>query len=145
MNLKTNRHSVYSLQYHLVVVTKYRKSVINESIKNELILIAKNIFEVKNKAQILEINTDKDHIHILFNVGSQIQLSKLINSFKTVSSRLVRKKFSSYLSRFYWKLYFWDNSYYIASVGDANEDTVKKIYTKSRQIKKLLTPPNAVA
>ena len=33
MNLKTNRHNVYSLQYHLVVVTKYRKSVINESIK----------------------------------------------------------------------------------------------------------------
>lgn len=126
MNLKTNRHSVYNLQYNLVVVTKYRKAVINESIKNELILIAKNIFEVKNKAEIIEINTYKDRIHILFNAGPQIQLSKLINSFKTVSSRLVRKKYNSYLSSFYWKPYFWNNSYYIASIGETNEETIKK-------------------
>lgn len=91
MNLQTNRHSIYNLQYHLVVVTKYRKNIINDNIKNELILIAKNIFEVKNKAQIIEINTDKDHIYIFFSIDPQIQLSKLINSFETVSSRLVRK------------------------------------------------------
>ena len=126
MKLQTNRHSVYCLQYHLVVVTKYRKEVINEDITTELILIAKNIFEVKNKGKVIEINTDKDHIHILFSVGPQVQLSKLINSFKTVSSRLVRNKFKSYLNGFYWKPYFWSNSYYIASVGDTNEDTVKR-------------------
>lgn len=100
LKLRTNRHSVHCLQYHLVVVTKYRKEVINEDINNELIAIAKNIFEVKNKGKVIEINTDKDHIHILFSVGPQVQLSKLINSFKTVSSRLVRKKFNSYLSSF---------------------------------------------
>ena len=126
MRLQTNRHSVHCLQYHLVVVTKYRKEVINKDINNELVLIAKNIFKVKNTGKIIEINTDKDHIHILFSVGPQVQLSKLINSFKAVSSRLVRKKFNSYLSAFYWKPYFWNSSYDIASVGDTNEDVVKR-------------------
>ena len=92
MELNSNNHSVYELQYHVVVVTKYRRKVINEKIKEELIAISKNIFENNYNCKIIEINTDKDHIHILFSASPQIQLSKLINSFKTVSSRLIRKK-----------------------------------------------------
>lgn len=92
MNIQANRHSVYELKYHLVVVTKYRKEIINDKIKDELTDIAINIFENSYNGTIIEINIDKDHIHILFSVGPQVQLSKAINSFKTVSSRLVRKK-----------------------------------------------------
>lgn len=126
MELNSNNHSVYELQYHVVVVTKYRRKVINEKIKEELIAISKNIFENNYNCKIIEINTDKDHIHILFSASPQIQLSKLINSFKTVSSRLIRKNNAEFLKNFYWKPYFWSSSYYIGSVGNVNEETVKK-------------------
>ena len=133
LKLRTNRHSVHCLQYHLVVVTKYRKEVINEDINNELIAIAKNIFEVKNKGKVIEINTDKDHIHILFSVGPQVQLSKLINSFKTVSSKLVRKKFATYVNSFYWKPYFWSKSYFICSLGHNTEEIVPNYIKNQKQ------------
>ena len=124
MSIKSNRHSIYDLQYRLVVVSKYRKKVFNKEIQNKLYDIAKNIIENKNKGQIIEFNTDLDHVHILFSVGPQIQLSKLINSFKTVSSRLIRKDYKNYLDKFYSKNLFWSNSYYIGSVGNTNKDTI---------------------
>ena len=128
MNLdyKTNRHSCYSLKYHLVVVTKYRNKVINKPILEELINIAKNIFENNWNCTILQINGEPDHIHILFEAPPQVQLSKLINNFKTVSSRLIRKHYTEYLSKFYWKPYFWSNSYLVLSSGGAPIEIIKK-------------------
>lgn len=131
MNIKSNRHSIYDLQYHLVVVSKYRKKIFNKEMQNKLYDIAKNIIENKNKGQIIEFNTDLDHVHILFSVGPQIQLSKLINSFKTVSSRLIGRDYKDHLDHFYSKNLFWSDSYYIGSVGNTNEDTIKN-YIKNQ-------------
>lgn len=125
MKIQANRHSVYELQYHLVVVTKYRKEIINDNIKKELTDIAINIFENSYNGKVVEVNTDKDHIHILFSLGPQVQLSKAINSFKTVSSRLVRKNNANYLNTFYRKPCFWSRSYYIGSIGNVNKETIK--------------------
>ena len=107
MNYKTNRHAVYRLQYHLVVLTKYRHSVINKDINIRLKEIAYSIFEDSWKCEIIEIESEADHLHIAFEAYPQIQLSKLINNFKTVSSRYIRKEFAEYLKPFYWKHFFW--------------------------------------
>ena len=68
--------------------------------------------------KIFEINTSDDHIHILLKVPPQVQLSKLVNNYKTVTSRVIRKEFSSLLSMHYWKPYFWSSSYFIATVSE---------------------------
>ncbi|WP_279145690.1 IS200/IS605 family transposase [Clostridium tyrobutyricum] len=122
---RTNRHSCYSLKYHLVVVTKYRHKCINKEVMNRLIEISNNIFDKWN-CSILEINGEADHLHILFEAPPQVQLSKLINNFKTVSSRLIRKDFAEYLSKFYWKPYFWSESYLILSTGGATIDIIEQ-------------------
>lgn len=75
---------------------------------------------------IIEFNGEEDHIHIIFEVPPQIQLSKIINNFKTVSSRYIRKEFSSYLAKYYWKPYFWSNSYLILSTGGATIETIRQ-------------------
>ena len=88
---KRNRHSCYLLQYHLVVVTKYRHPVIIGELKNKLLELTNRIFTENWNCVILQANTDKDHIHILFDAPPQVQLSRLINNYKTVTSRLIRK------------------------------------------------------
>ena len=123
MDYKTNRHAVYRLQYHLVVVTKYRHEVINKDINIRLKEIAYNIFEDSWQCEIIEIESEADHLHIAFEAYPQIQLSKLINNFKTVSSRYIRKEFAEYLKPFYWKPFFWSPSYCLLSVGGATIDT----------------------
>ena len=121
----TNRHAVYLLQYHLVVVTKYRHKVINNDLKDRLIEISYSIIESDWKSKIISINTDEDHVHILFETSPQTQLSKLINNYKTVTSRLIRKEFSKQLEQYYWKPYFWTRSYFIGSVSERTTKAVK--------------------
>ena len=122
---RKNRHAVYLLQYHLVVVTKYRHPVIDGNIKDRLISLSHEIIEGHWKGEILEINTDHDHIHILFEVSPQTQLSKLINNYKTVTSRLIRKEFSETLRPYYWKPYFWSDTYFISSVSDTSQKMIE--------------------
>lgn len=122
---KTNRHSCYNLKYHLVVVTKYRRKCINKDVLDRLIEISNNTFDKWN-CTILEINGETDHLHILFEAPPQVQPSKLINNFKTVTSRLIRKEFTEYLAKFYWKPFFWNESYLILSTGGATIDIIKQ-------------------
>lgn len=124
----TNRHSCFYLKFHLVVVTKYRKPLFNNSDLNKrLIEISRKIIEDDWKLKIDSINTDSDHVHIMFSSTPQTCLSKLINNYKTVTSRLLRKEFSDYLKQFYSvdKSYFWSNSYFIGTVSEVSENIVK--------------------
>lgn len=125
-NYHKNRHAVYLLQYHLVVVIKYRHPVIDGDVKDRLISLSHEIIEEHWKGEILEINTDHDHIHILFEISPQTQLSKLINNYKTVTSRLIRKEFSEELRPYYEKPYFWSDTYFISSVSDTSRKTIEQ-------------------
>lgn len=122
---RTNRHSCYLLEYHLVVVTKYRHPVLTGKQKDRLLELSFNVIEDYWKCRILEISTDKDHIHILFESKPQVQLSKLVNNYKTVTSRILRKEFADELSPYYWKPYFWSDSYFIGCVSDRIRKAVR--------------------
>ena len=67
-----------------------------------------------------------NHIHILFESNPQTQLSKFISNYKTVSSRLLRKDFSQELSKYYYKPFLWEPSYFISSTGGTTLDIIKK-------------------
>ena len=121
---KTNRHSCFLLQYHLVVVTKYRHPVIQGELQAYLIEQTLRLFKLWG-CDIIAINTDKDHIHIAFDTQPQIQLSKLINNYKTVTSRLVRKNFEVQLKPYYWKPYFWSQSYFLCTVSERSAAMIK--------------------
>lgn len=121
----TNRHSCYLLQYHLVVVTKYRHPVLTGELSSRLLEITDEVFKTW-KCNIISANTDKDHVHILFEAPPQVQLSKLANNYKTVTSRLMRKEFMEQLTPFYWKPYFWSASYFVCTVSERSEAVVKQ-------------------
>ena len=95
MDLDTNNHSVFKLSYHLVLVIKYRRKVIDDNISNRL----KEIFEYispKYNVTLEEWNHDKDHIHLLFRGSPNTEISKFLNAYKSASSRLIKKRISSY-------------------------------------------------
>ena len=76
--LNHNRHSVYDLEYHLVVVTKYRHPILTEEIAKRLLEISHKLLIDSWSCRIFEINFSVDHIHILFEAPPQTQLSKLV-------------------------------------------------------------------
>ena len=90
MNLYTNNHSVFKLTYHLVLVIKYRRKVINYDISNRL----KEIFEYispKYNITLEEWNHDNDHVDLLFRSSPNTEISKFLNAYKSASSRLIKR------------------------------------------------------
>jgi len=122
--LDSNNHSVFSLNYHLVLVVKYRRHVLNDEISGRL----KEIFEYISpnyNITLEEWEHDKDHIHVLFKSHPNSELSKFINAYKSASSRLIKKEFPSIKQKL-WKEYFWSRSYCLMTTGGATIDVVRK-------------------
>jgi putative transposase len=107
--LQALHHCVFSLHFHLVLVTKYRRKAITKEMLERLRLIFQETLE-KWHCELIEFNGESDHVHLLFRTKPTVQLSKLVNNLKTVSSRLIRRDFSKHLNRIYWKPVFWHRS-----------------------------------
>lgn len=124
MNLDNNNHSVFSLNYHLILVVKYRKKIINDAISNRLKEIFDKISSSYNIA-VMEWNHDIDHVHILFKAEPNSELSKFINAYKSASSRLIKKEFPEIKTQL-WKEYFWSRSFCLITTGGASIETIKQ-------------------
>lgn len=124
MELDNNNHSVFLMYYHLVLVIKYRRKVIDDMISNRL----KEIFEyiAPNYNVVLqEWNHDKDHVHILFKAQPNSELSKFINAYKSASSRLTKKEYPI-VKKSLWKDYFWSRSFCLLTTGGAPIEVIKR-------------------
>ena len=124
MELDTNNHSVFLLHYHLVLVTKYRRQVIDDEIsefaKDTFIRIAESYH-----ITLVEWNHDKDHVHIVFKAQPKTELTKFINAYKSASSRLIKRDFPR-VKQFLWKEMFWSKSFCLLTTGGAPIDLIKK-------------------
>ena len=124
MELDTNAHSVFSLHYHLILVTKYRKKVFDDEISNR----ARELFEAiapNYKIEVLEWSYDQDYIHVLFKAQPKTELSKFINAYKSASSRVLKKEYPSMKEQL-WKEMFWSRSFCLLSSGGAPIEVIKQ-------------------
>ena len=123
MEFDTNNHSVFLLNYHLIMCIKYRNKVINEDISNRLKEIFENICPKYNMV-LDEWNHDIDHVHILFRDQPNTEISKFINAYKSASSRLIKKEFPD-IRNSLWKEMFWSQSYCLITTGGVTVDIIK--------------------
>ena len=124
-DLKTLYHCVFSLRLHLVLVTKYRRRCIDGLILARLRAIFENL-AARWECDLLEFNGEPDHVYLLLSVNPKVAPSVLVNNFKTVSSRLIRKEFSTRIRRIYRKPVFWSRSYCVVSCGGAPLSVLKQ-------------------
>ena len=125
--LHHNAHSVFLLYYHLVLVIKYRRKVIDDEISARL----REIFEYiapNYGLSVEEWNHDRDHIHVLFT-GQP----KFINAYKSASSRLIKKEFPAIREKL-WKEYFWSQSFCLLTTGGAPIEVIRE-YIKEQENK----------
>lgn len=102
--------------------------------ENKLIEILNTVAYCEN-FQILECNTDKDHVHLLINCSLQYYIPNIIQKLKRVSSRLLMKEFGMGLKKK--KLHsghLWNPSYFVATVSENTEEQIRK-YIKNQKKK----------
>ena len=122
--MDNNAHSVFLLYYHLIMVTKYRRKVINDDISDR----GKEIFEyiAPNYGITLEEwNHDKDHVHVMFRAQPKSEISKFINAYKSASSRLLKKEYPEIREKL-WKGAFWSQSFCLLTAGGAPIEVIRK-------------------
>ena len=124
MEVTHGRGYVYSIQYHIVWCVKYRHKVLNGQVEARLIEILKQIAN-DNGFQILEINTDKDHIHLLVNCSPQHYIPNMMKAMKGVSARLLMKEFGSSLKKKLWGGHLWNPSYFVVTVSENTEEQIR--------------------
>lgn len=131
MSYHVTSGACYRLQAHLVLVTKYRKKVIDTRILSRLEQIFRDTC-FKWESSVVEFNGEEDHVHLLIDYNPKVQISKLVNNLKTVSSRLIRKEFSEQVGKFYYKPVFWSGAYFVSSSGGVTLEQLKD-YVQSQK------------
>ena len=124
MNLDTNANSVFSLNYHLILVVKNRRQIFTDEISNR----AREIFEYiapNYKIELVEWNHDRDHVHVLFKGQPKTEMSKFINAYKSASSRLLKKEYPTIRQKL-WKEMFWSRSFCLLSSGGTPIETIRQ-------------------
>ena len=122
--LESNKHSVFRMEYHLVMVVKYRRPVIDNAISDRLREMFNRIGCVYG-ISVVEWNHDVDHVHVLFRSLPWSDFSKFINAYKSASSRRIKREFP-HIRKFLWKNAFWSKSYCLLTTGGAPVEIIRE-------------------
>ena len=116
----------YSLKVHIVLVTKYRKQLLQGSIADD---VKQKILDIANTRgyEIIAMETDKDHIHFLLSYDATDRVCDIVKIVKQETTYHLCQKYNSVLSKQYWKKkIFWSDGYFACSIGEVSSATIQK-------------------
>ena len=125
-NFQSTSSCRYLLQIHLIFVVKYRKKLLNESLKYDML---QKLFDISKRYdfEIKTMNSDIDHLHMLISMKPSISVSQIVRVLKQESTIYIWKKYKQLLKLHFWKEHtFWSDGYFVVSIGNANEKTIQK-------------------
>lgn len=128
---RRGRSVVCKLHVHLVFVTKYRRGVLSDRAR-EVIRGACAGVCADFGAQLVEMDGEDDHVHLLVEYPPTVSLSRLVNSLKGVSSRLLLAKAFPEVQAKLWGGHLWSPSYFAVSCGGAPIDIVRQYIEQQR-------------
>ena len=128
--IRAVRHCVFMMHIHLVFVTKYRRHVFDADAIQRLRLHFASVCK-DFEAELVEVDGEDDHVHLLVNCPPKVAVSNLVNSLKGVSGRLLRKERPDIANRYH-KNMLWSPSYFAASCGGASIDVIRR-YIEQQQ------------
>ena len=115
--------------YHLVWLPKYRKRVLEGGIKSRLTELFFECADI-NGWKIMELNIQKDHVHIILQLKQTTSVSAAVQRFKGGSSKVIRSEFPE-LKEFLWGKSFWSEGYFAETVGHIAETAITE-YVKNQ-------------
>ncbi len=118
-------HCVYYAQYHLVFVTKYRRKIFNEGVKEYLKKIIHRITDHYEEIHVLTCNSDKDHVHLQVVIPPKYSVSKVVALLKANTSKTLREKFEFIKEIYFGEAKLWSDGYFVSTIG-VNEEIIRR-------------------
>lgn len=125
MHLIRLAHCVYHCEYHLFIVTKYRKKIFKEGVFAYMKLQLAEISDHYPQIQFRTINHDQDHIHCLVSIPPTMGVGKAVGIIKANTARGLKQKFP-FLNKVYWGTdSVWSEGYFVTTLG-LNEAIIRR-------------------
>jgi len=129
--LRSTSNATYDIQYHFVWIPKYRKRVLQGSLKERLEQMIRLCAQI-NEFEILELNIQADHVHLFLTAKPRYSPAKIMHLIKGGTSHQIRQEFAE-LEEALWGDSFWADGYYVSTHGRWTEATVRKYIQHQRQ------------
>jgi putative transposase len=123
---QTTNRAKHNLKIHLIFVCKYRKKLLYGELDSLLKVVIRDI-EQKSDFKIIEMEIDKDHIHLMIQYIPRVSISSIVNRLKSITTYHLWKKYKPFLKQHFWKENtFWTDGYFECSVGEASPESIRK-------------------
>ena len=125
-------HSLYECKYHIVFCPKYRYKILDEAVSKYVYQEVYRLCNQKDGVDILELNVQPDHVHLIVWIPPKYAVSKFVGYLK---GKLALRMFDHFpgLRKRYWGQHVWSRGYCVSSVG-LDEDHIRK-YVKWQEKK----------
>ena len=123
MDSSSLAHCKWECQYHIVFIPKYRRKKMYGTVKDDVREIIRTLCKYK-KVEIIAGAVCVDHVHLCVSIPPKLSISDFVGYLKGKSARMIFDKHPEQGSK--WDRSFWARGYYVATVGNVNEETVKE-------------------
>ncbi len=124
MDYTSKNHSKFLLMCHLIFVCKYRKKLLirlGDRIKELIIEIAN-----RYNFEIVEMEVDKDHIHLLISYEPKTSILEIVRLLKQMTTYHIWREQEEYLSQHFWEeRTFWSDGYFACSIGNVSKEVIQ--------------------
>ena len=125
METKRTSHSVYNLNYPIVLVTKFRHSVLTDRIEE---FLKEKIAEVCESYgwELMSLEVMPDHVHLFISAPPKIAPLTIASTIKSITAVAIFTKFKGLKRRYFWGSGLWSDGCYYGSAGTVSSETIKK-------------------
>ena len=132
---KTLSHSTYRCQYHIVFAPKYRRKEIYGTLKKDIGEILRKLCEQKG-VEIIQAEACVDHVHMYVAIPPKMCVSEFMSYLKGKSTLMLFDRHPEYRTK-WGDRHFWARGYFVSTVGNVNEETVRKYIQEQEENDKL--------
>ena len=125
MGLKRISHAVYDTKYHLAWAPKYRKWILRDQVRETAKELFRDILEARD-CEIEELEMAEDHVHIFTSIPPKYSIGAIVRKLKCISAREIFRRHPE-VKRELWGGEFWEDGYFVRTVGDkVTAEVIKK-------------------
>ena len=135
MDNQSISHTTWNCTYHIVFIPKYRKKVLFGQVRKDAGEILRKLCEMKG-VELIEGATKADHVHMCVSIPPKLSVSEFVGYLKGKSALMVydRHPSLSYGNR---DRHLWARGYYVTTIGNVDEETIRKYIRDQEEEDKL--------
>lgn len=134
MDNQSIQHTRWNCTYHIVFIPKYRRKIMYGQVKKDIVDILKKLCEMK-QVQLIDGKVCIDHVHMYVGIPPKYSISEIMSYMKGKSTLMLFDRHPEYRSR--GDKHFWARGYFVASVGNVNEETIREYIQNQEEIDKI--------